>query len=71
MSSSIEMKLLVKDIVGAKGYHVYKMWSHKKKDIDSMVESLNSKIIQDTRSREPLKKENPNKSVFTQKQFEF
>ncbi len=71
MSSSIEMKLLVKDIVGSKGYHVYKMWSHEKKDVDSMVESLNSKINKDTRSHEPLKIENPEKSVFLQKQFEF
>ena len=71
MTYKQELKLLSTDIVKSKGYHVYKMWSSDKKNVDELVKSLNNKISKQTRSTESLKNENSVKSVFTQKQFEF
>ena len=40
-----DMGILIKDIVGSKGYHVYKMWSNKKEDIGLVVDRLNKKLL--------------------------
>ena len=62
---------LIHDIVKSKGYKTYIDWCYGKKTVSDFVDSINDKISQDSRSREPLKSENPEKSVFLQKQFEF
>ena len=66
--SSLKMKLLVKDIVGSKGYHVYQMWSHKNNNVDAIVKRLNNKIKKVSGLKE---KETTIKPLFVQQKFEF
>ena len=68
MTYKQELKYIATDIVKSKGYHVYKMWSQKKKSVDELVDSLNIKIVG---LAAQSKEETTEKPLFTQPQFEF
>ena len=68
MTYKEDIRFIATQIVKSKGHHVYCYWSENKKDVFSLIKSLNEKI-----KKEPgmNKVKDTEKALFSQQEFEF
>lgn len=66
----LESKVLIEDIVKAKGYTIYKNCKRKQKSVDELVDSINNKINQEKKPQVIKTKKEPIEP-FKQLAFEF